>query len=190
LLKVKFDNLSEKLKNEIKSKETANDIVEDLVMKQKNLVVYGLQEDPNCSTKKSQNEVDLKLLNQVILQNCPVKCSFRVRLGKINNGKCRPIKLFFRSPIERDAASFFLSGNLNTIKSSYPTFNFSHDRTKLELAQKKRYNALKEELNQKVTAGESGWKIKDGKGGLELVKISSFRGENSSQIPREAVMEQ
>ena len=118
------------------------------------------------------------------MQNCPVKCSFTVRLGRLNNGKCRPIKLFFRSPIERDAASFFLSGNLNTIKSSYPTFNFSHDRTKLELAQKKRYNALKEELNQKVTAGESGWKIKDGKGGLELVKISSFRGENSSQIPR------
>ena len=48
-LKVEFDNLSEKLKNEIKSKETANDIVEDLVMKQKNLVVFGLQEDPNCS---------------------------------------------------------------------------------------------------------------------------------------------
>ncbi|KAK2722715.1 hypothetical protein QYM36_003035 [Artemia franciscana] len=66
LLRVKFDNLSEKLKNEIKSKETANDILEDLVMNQKNLVVFGLQEDPNCSTKKSQNEVDLKLLNTVI----------------------------------------------------------------------------------------------------------------------------
>jgi len=156
LLKVEFDNLSEKLKNEIKSKETANDIVEDLVMKQKNLVVFGLQEDSNCTTKKSQNDVDLKLLNQVILQNCPVKCSFTVLLGRLNNGKCRSIKLFFHSPIERDAASFFLSGNLNTVKSSYPTFNFSHDCTKLELAQKKRYNALKEELNQKVTAGESG----------------------------------
>ena len=35
LLKVEFDNLSEKLKNEIKSKETVNDIVEDLIMKQK-----------------------------------------------------------------------------------------------------------------------------------------------------------
>ena len=54
LLKVEFDNLSEKLKNEIKSKETANDILEDLVTKQKDLVVFGLQEDPNCSTKKNQ----------------------------------------------------------------------------------------------------------------------------------------
>ncbi|KAK2719281.1 hypothetical protein QYM36_004930 [Artemia franciscana] len=59
-LKVEFDNLSEKLKNEIKSKETANDIVEDLVMKQKNLVVFGLQEDPNCSTKKSDDPTPQK----------------------------------------------------------------------------------------------------------------------------------
>ena len=175
--KVEFDNLSEKLKDEINSKERANDILKDLVMKQKNLVVFGIQEDQDCTNKRSQNEVDLKLLNQVILQNCPVKCSFTVRLGRLNNGKCRPIKLFFRSPIERDAASFFF-------------LSFSQDCTKLELAQKKRNNALKEELNQKVTAGESGWKIKDGKGGLELVKISSFQGENSLQIPREAVMEQ
>ncbi|KAK2710478.1 hypothetical protein QYM36_011866 [Artemia franciscana] len=65
-LKVEFDNLSEKLKNEIKSKETANAILEDLVMKRKNLVVFGLQEDSNCSTKKSQNEVDLKLLNLLL----------------------------------------------------------------------------------------------------------------------------
>ena len=81
-------------------------------MKQKNLVVFGLQEDPNCSTKKSQNEVDLKLLNQGILQNCPVKCSFTVRLGRLNNGKCCPIKLFFHSPIERDAASFLARKSL------------------------------------------------------------------------------
>ena len=64
------------------------------------------------------------------------------------------------------------------IKVAFPGFGFSHDRTNAELAQKKKYDALKQQLNEKEAAGESGWKIRNGKSGLELVKINPFRGGN------------
>ena len=71
----------------------------------------------------------------------------------------------FCSPVERDAASFFLSNNPSYIKDMFTGFVLSHDHTDVELTCRKKYNILKQKLQEKEGAGESGWKIRNGKAG-------------------------
>ena len=158
-VKTEFETLSKKLEQDISGKLAAESNFNDFVTKQKNLIAFGLAKNPSCVTRKLQNEKDLGMINELLPQNCPLKCSFSVCVGKPEPGKCRPIKLMFRSPIERDTASFFLSNNIVNIKVAFPGLGFSHDRTNAELAQKKKYDALKQQLNEKEAAGESGLKI-------------------------------
>ena len=61
-----------------------------------------------------------------------------------------------------------------SIKAIYPSFKVSHDRTIIELMEKKKYDALKQELKSKLDACQTIWKIKRSKNGLTLVNNNSF----------------
>ena len=75
-----------------------------LVEKQKHLIMFGLAEDATLPSRRQQNETDCKFFNEKLLVLCPAKCSYSVRLGKHTPGKTRPIKLMFKTPVERDTA--------------------------------------------------------------------------------------
>ena len=123
---------------------------------------------------RQQNETDCKFFNEKLLVLYPSKCSYSVRLGKHMPGKIRPIKLMFKTPVERDTACFFLMSETASIKATYPLFKVSHDRTTIELLEKKKYDALKQELKSKLDTGKTNWNIKRNKHGLTLVNKTLF----------------
>ena len=49
-------------------------------------------------------------------------------------------------------------------------FWIAHDRSDAELAKKKKYDALKQQLKEGIAAGEVGWRIKTCRSELELVQ--------------------
>jgi len=63
--------------------------------------------------------------------------------------KRHPIKQMFRSPVLRDAATFFLSNNLSNIKDTFTRFRFCDDRTNTDLAHKKKYNVWKQKHKER-----------------------------------------
>ena len=130
----------------VSSSNLSSFYVSDIVEKHKNLIVFGLAEDATLSSRRQQNETDCKFFNDKLLVLCPAKCSYSVRLGKHTPGKIRPIKLMFKTPVERDTACFFLMSETASIKATYPLFKVSHDRTTIELLENKKYDALKQEL--------------------------------------------
>ncbi|KAK2709381.1 hypothetical protein QYM36_013147, partial [Artemia franciscana] len=87
---------------------------------------------------KTPNEADLQFINNEMMQSCSVTCSFSVRLG------------------HRDSAVFFFTDIEAELKVKIPYFWIAHDRSDAELAMKKKYDALKQQLKEKIDVG---WRI-------------------------------
>ena len=64
---------------------------------------------------------------------------------------------------------------MKLLQTRRPQFGISHDRTSVDLTEKKTYDALKVELEVNVSASEMGWKIRRGSIGPELVNLANFR---------------
>ena len=175
-----FNEISGKIDTDLQSRVPVQDTNQvqrelgEIAQKQKNLILFGPEEDAAVN-QKLQNQVDLKFINEELLRDCPVKCSFSVRLGRKQVNRSRPIKMIFKSPLDRDLAAFFLVSKQDALKTKIPNFRVSHDKSEAELIDKKKYDVLKKELNEKIAAGESGWKIKTRKNGPELVHEEPFR---------------
>jgi len=55
---------------------------------------------------------------------------------------------------------------MKLLQAQRPQFGISHDQTSVELAEKKTYDALKIQIEEKMSAGEKGWKIRRDSNGL------------------------
>ena len=76
----------------------------------------------------------------------------------------------FKSPIDLDSAIFFFTNIEAELKAKIPYFWVVDDRGDAELVMKKKYDALKLQLKEKIDAGEVGWRNKTCRSELELVQ--------------------
>ena len=82
----------------------------------------------------------------------------------------RPVNLIIKSPVDCDSAAFFFTNIEAELQAKIPYFYIAHDRSDAELPMKKKYDALKQQLKEKIYADEVGWRIKTCRSESELVQ--------------------
>lgn len=143
--------------------------INDRNKRRNNLIVFGVpeqnQELPNNERVSKEKSEVTDILKAIVPEfNITIKPE---RLGKYSPGKNRPIKISFHS--EKQVCDFVYNGK--KIKNGrFKHVSLSFDRTVRQISH---YKKVKEELQQRISDGERGLKIKHFDGVPRIVSIQS-----------------
>jgi hypothetical protein len=137
------------LQSEISKTELLNE-VDDRVSRRNNIIVFGLLEDENGSSKDRASS-DKEHTEEVfrVLGVEDLKISDTWRLGKKCDGKIRPLKVTLQDSILKKALvqkSRFLRKN-----TKFKNVYIDYDKTKFQQSE---WNHLRRELNKRRESGE------------------------------------
>lgn len=139
--------------------ESVLEELNDRSMRARNLLVYNIPESGSPDVKvrvAHDNDIANKLIESVIPSQ--IKHHKTVRLGKINQGRPRPLKIIFNSDVEvRSFIANFDEENIKKLDARLADISIARDRT---LRERQYLKDLRSELDKREKRGEKGLTIK------------------------------
>lgn len=167
--KLKVSPISTTQNNDIYTNEKLIREVQERKKRENNIIIMGISESDSSNAKERnfQDEAEvLKILEQLVTDIPKPRNIFRI--GKLNPGKARKIKVCFEKP---DTALSVLKSR-NKLPNNLKIFS---DQTP---TQHKFYALIKDELNKRISEGETDITIKYVNGTPAIVKTPT---KNSNQ---------
>lgn len=132
--------------------------ISDRQKRKNNIILFNVPEQDQSKPVTEQRESDKQEVMDIlsIVDPSALEANVKpIRLGVFSESRTRPIKLSFQN---EDTARKFLK-NAKKIKTNakYKNVNFSADKTKKQIEY---YKKIKQELNDKINAGETNCRIK------------------------------